>query len=187
MKQVRIAGRYAKSLIELAQEQNQLDTVYNDMQYLQAACKTSKEFYSMLQSPIIKADKKEKIVSAITEGKISNLTHTFNKLVISKGREVFLPEIAQAFIGQYKDIKNIVTATLTTATEASPAMQEQIKVKVAQALPGKAVELVTKIDESIIGGFILEVGGKVVNASISYDLKNIAKQFEKNDFVYNVR
>ena len=57
----RLAGRYAKSLIDLANEQNQLEPVYNDMLLLQSICKNSPEFVSILKSPVIPSDKKELI------------------------------------------------------------------------------------------------------------------------------
>ena len=63
----RLASRYAKSLIDLSVERNQLELVYADMKYLQAVCKASKEFMNFLVSPIIKADKKEAIITAIKE------------------------------------------------------------------------------------------------------------------------
>src|SRR5450432_3038641 len=119
----RLAGRYAKSLIDLAIEQNQLETVYKDMQYLQAVCKSSPEFVSIMRSPVIKADKKQNILSAITNGKISNLTASFNKLLVNKTREEYIPEIITAVIAQYNEIKGIHTVKLTTAT----ALSEELK------------------------------------------------------------
>src|SRR5580692_8626795 len=94
----RLAGRYAKSLIDLAIEKNQLDEVFQDMLFLQKVCSDNKDFVSMLKSPVINADKKEKILEAVTKGKVTVLTALFNKLLIKKGRETYLPEIAKAFI-----------------------------------------------------------------------------------------
>jgi F-type H+-transporting ATPase subunit delta len=70
----RLAARYAKSLIDLALEKDQLENVYNDMQYLQAVCKQSREFVGLLKSPVIKADKKDTILKSITAGKVGELT-----------------------------------------------------------------------------------------------------------------
>ena len=106
----RLAGRYAKSLIDLAIEKDQLEAVYKDMLFLQAACHGSKEFVSLLKSPVIKADKKDRILDAVTAGKIGVITTAFNKLLLKKGRESYLPEIISAFIDQYKAHKDIHTA-----------------------------------------------------------------------------
>ena len=103
----RLAARYAKSLIDLSIEKGQLENVFADMQWLQAVCKSSREFVNVLRSPVIKSDKKIKIVEAVTAGKISEMTNGFNRLLIKKGRESNLPEIINTFISQYKEYKNI--------------------------------------------------------------------------------
>src|SRR5688500_2012686 len=92
----RLSGRYAKSLIDLAQEKNQLEAVYKDMLYLQGVTKASREFVSLLKSPVIKADKKAQIIDAVTAGKVTELTTKFNRLLVTKGRESDLPEIVNA-------------------------------------------------------------------------------------------
>jgi F-type H+-transporting ATPase subunit delta len=183
----RLAGRYAKSLIDLAIEKNQLDTIYDDMLVLQSAIKGSKEFANLLKSPIIKADKKGKILDAITVGKISTITATFNTLLLHKGRESYLPEIVTAFIGQYKAYKHIYTVKLTTAMAIGDEVKNEIvsKVKAGQGLQN--IELDAQVDEALIGGFVLEVGDQLVDGSIAFDLHNIRKQFQNNDFIYKIR
>src|ERR1044072_9495658 len=110
----RLAGRYAKSLIDLAVERNELEAVYADMKYLQAVCKQSRDFVSLLKSPVISIDRKSKAITAVTKGNISELTAAFNQLLINKNREAFLPEIVEAFIDQYNEIKGIHKVKLTT-------------------------------------------------------------------------
>lgn len=183
----RLAGRYAKSLIDLAIEKNQLQAVYNDMLFLQEACKVSKEFVVLLKSPIIKADKKGKVLDAITGGKISVITATFNKLLLQKGREFYLPEIVTAFIDQYKQHLGIQTAKLTTAVPISEELKRSILDKIGAVRTGQTIELETAVDESLIGGFVLEVGDQLVDGSIAFDLRNIKKQFQNNDFIYKIR
>ena len=73
----RIAGRYAKSVIDLAVEKKQLEIVYKDMLFLRSVIKSSPEFVNLLKSPVIKADKKDKILEAITKGKVSILSLLF--------------------------------------------------------------------------------------------------------------
>ena len=183
----RLAGRYAKSLIDLAIEKDQLENVYSDMLYLQAVCDSSRDFVSLLKSPVIKADKKGKILDAITDGKVSVITATFNKLLLAKSRESILPEIVTAFIGQYKDFKGIHSVKLTTATAIGEDLKQSILAKIKADSGLGTIELNTEVREDLIGGFILEVGGRLVDASVSYDLKNIKKQFQNNDFIYKIR
>ena len=179
----RLAARYAKSLIDLSVERNQLEVVYADMKYLQAVCKASSEFVSFLASPIIKADKKLAIIIAVANGNIGELTTAFIKLLVVKGRESDLYEIAKAFISQYNEIKGILTVTLTTAVAISDELKQSIQAKVNSSQSSGSVELETKVNDKLIGGFVLEFDNKLVDASILRDLNDVKKQFLQNNFV----
>lgn len=183
----RLAARYAKSLLDLAVEKGQLEKVYADMVWLQDVCKQSRDFANMLRSPIIKADVKGKILKAVTQAHISEMTSAFNQLLVTKNRESFLPEICAAFIHTYKEQKGIKTIQLTTATTVSEEVKQSILAQVKKAGAYSAVELQEKVDPSLIGGFVLQVDDKLIDASIAYDLRAIAKQFENNDFVYKIK
>lgn len=183
----RLASRYAKSLLDLAVEKGQLEAVFADMLLLQQICKSSRDFVNLLRSPIVKADAKKKIVSAVTTGKISALTSSFNALLISKGRESNLPEIITSFINQYKAHKNIHTVKLATAVPVGDDLRKAVIDQVRKASGYTNIELEEKVDENLIGGFVLQVGDKLVDASIAYDLRTIARQFENNDFIYKIR
>lgn len=183
----RLATRYAKALIGLAVEKGQLETVFTDIQWLHSVCKSNRDFVNVLRSPVIKADVKKKVIEAVTTGRIGETTAAFNKLIITKGRESNLPEIAAAFIEAYKEKKNIHTIRLTTAIPVSDTMKDAIFAQVKKSAGFQNIELEEKVDADLIGGFVLQIGDKMVDASIAYDLRAIAKQFENNDFIYKVR
>ena len=187
MSNPRLADRYAKSLVDLSIEKNQLDAVRADMLYIQAVCKASRDFLNMLKSPIIKADQKEKIVSAVINGKVSELTTLFSNLLVKKGRESDLPEIANAFIQQYNKLKGIHQVKLITAAPVSDELKKSIEASVQKANNFATVELEALVDEKLIGGFVLEFDNKQVDASIASDLRAIRKQFMENQFVSNIR
>lgn len=183
----RLSARYAKALLDLAIEKGQLDTVYNDMLFLDAACRSSRELVSLLRSPIIKVDKKGKILEAITAGKISDTTASFNRLLMGKEREAYLPEIASAFIDQYKAYKGIRTVKLTTAAPVGEEVKHAILEKLKSARGIQQVDLRTEVNAELIGGFVLEIGDELVDASVAFELNNIRKQFQNNDFIYKIR
>lgn len=187
MQNPRLAGRYAKSLIDLATEQNQLQTVYADMKYLQAVCKSNADFVAVLRSPIIKEDKKSKIVEAVTTGKVSALTAAFNALLMKKGREENLPEIINAFIDHYNGINGIRKVKLTTATPITDEMKASIVAQISGNTPADKIELETAIREELIGGFVVESEGTLIDASILRDLKDVRKQFLNNDYIHKLR
>lgn len=183
----RLAARYAKSLIDLATEKGQLDAVYADAKYLQAVTKESREFTNLLRSPVIKADKKQSIINAVTNGKVNALTTAFNTLLVNKGRESDLPEIMDAFVEQYNALKGIHKAKLITAVPVSEELKNAIVGKTKAEAGLSNVELETVVDDSIIGGFLLEYNNNLVDASILRDLKDIKKQFNQNVYIQNIR
>jgi F-type H+-transporting ATPase subunit delta len=187
MRNPRLASRYAKSLLDLAVERGQLEQVYGDMLYLQQVTKASRDFLNLLRSPIVSSEKKLAAIDAVVSKNVSPLTLAFANLLVKKNREGELPEIIDAFIQQYKEEKGIHTVKLTTAVAVSDAIKAQLVEQVKKTSGMQNIELETTVDPNIIGGFVLQTGDKLVDASIAYDLKQISRQFENNDFVYKMR
>jgi len=187
MNNPRLATRYAKSIIDLAVEQNQLDAVYNDMKFILRICKSNPDFVAVLRSPIIKPTSKGKIIESITRERVSALTSAFIKLLVTKTREINLPEIAAAFVDQYNTINNIHKVKITTAVEMSETLRASILAKVTTNTPSGTIDLETAVNPELIGGFVLETAGKLLDASILRDLKDVRKQFLNNDYLHKIR
>lgn len=179
----RLASRYAKALLDLAVEQNAVDSTLQDIRVLDAASKQSREFTNMLRSPIINAGKKQEILTAILGGKMTALTQGFINLLVSKGREANMPEIAESFIAQYKVMKNIKTVKLTTATPISDTVKQSIIKNVVASVHNGEIEVKEVVDPNIIGGFILQMDDKLVDASVRRDLNDVKAQFQQNIYV----
>lgn len=176
----RIASRYAKSLLDFAQESDKLDAVKTDMEVLDKALE-SRELKMLLKSPIVSENKKKDVFQAIFSDKLSETTMTFFNIILNKGREEFIPAISNAFGSQYKKLKGISTVKLTTASPISEANLEAIKAKLLSSNEtDKHVEIETAVDPSIIGGFVLEIGDKLYNDSIAYKLSQMKKNFNGN-------
>ena len=187
MNNPRLAGRYGKSLLGLAVEQNQLDAVYADMKFLQSVFKSNPDFTAVFTSPVINADKKEKIIESITTGRVSNLTASFIKLLIRKTRESVLPQIVHAFIEQYNELKDIHKVKLTTAVPMSKEIQDTIIAKIRANTTVQNIELETAVEDELIGGFKLELGNILVDATVLRDLNDVKKQFKSNEYIQRLR
>ena len=125
-----VANRYAKSLMELAVENKQLEAVRADMKTIEQVCAENREFELFLNSPVIKTDKKITVLSTLFKGKISDITLSFLNLITSKHRESYIHDIALAFDEQYKTNKNIFTAVVTSAK----GLDNTTKLKVIELL-----------------------------------------------------
>lgn len=170
-----VANRYAKSLIDLAVEQNKLEQIHEDMQGFKSSLE-SRELLSMLKSPIINSSKKISAFKAVFGGKIDEMTMSFFNLVMKKGRESALPEITNAFIEQYRAKKNISSAKVITATKLTQEKLEAIKASLSKS-GTTTFEIEEEVDESLIGGFVIEMGDKKYDASVKHKLDKLRKTF----------
>src|SRR5438270_2107068 len=174
MQNPRLASQYEKSLLDLAVEKDQLEQVHNDMLILQRMIRSSRELVALLRSPVVSPDKKQSVILALTNGRVSDMTAAFIRLLINKLREETLPEVITAFIQQYKQHKNIHTVKLTTAVPVSEEVKKAIVSQVqATGHDMQNIELETAVDPSLIGGFVLQSGDKLVDASVSNSLKEV--------------
>ncbi|WDF67979.1 F0F1 ATP synthase subunit delta [Sphingobacterium oryzagri] len=171
-----VASRYAKSLLELAQEQGQLDAVKKDLEQIIAVLKANNEIQAVLKNPIISHDKKRSILLALFDGKANPLIISFFTILVNKGRADILIDIAQAFVREYNQVKGIVNATVLSATALSEENLNELQAKIAQEI-GAQVLLNNKVDASVIGGFVLRVGDKQIDASIAGKLQKLEKYF----------
>jgi F-type H+-transporting ATPase subunit delta len=181
----RIAGRYAKSLLEMAQEQQKLDRVVGDVEAFQRATQ-NRDLFLLLKSPIVNADKKLSALQALFGGKYDELTMAFLRILVQKGREPFLTDIAQEFLAQYKRLKHITTVKVTTAEPLSKASLQALKQKLEADAEIETVELETAVDETLIGGFVLEMGDHIYDASVQHKLDNLRRQFTGNEYVSQI-
>ena len=179
MRKSKVTLRYAKSILSLSKEMNKIEDVYSDMLYIKNLCSQSKEFSLLLKSPIVKTDLKLKIFEEIFSDKISQLSMAFISLVTKKRRESLLVNISSDILTLYKEEKNITQATITTAI----ALDKDLKSDVIQFIKAHAtqnVELNEVINEKIIGGAIISIGDKQLDASVSTKIKNLKQTFNKN-------
>jgi len=182
----RIASRYAKSLIELAQEQNKLEAVTEDMKSFKTLLE-NRDLYLLLKSPVVGTDKKKQIFKVLFEGKFDKLTSAFLDLLTTKVRESYVPEIVTEYLAQYKRLMHISTVTITTATELDEKTLGAIKSKLLESkATDEKVEIVSVVDPNLIGGFVLEFDDKIYDASLSSKLEDLKRQFRDNLYVSQV-
>lgn len=179
MSEIQVASRYAKSIIDLAVEQNVLEEVKNDIELFVSTCRANPALQAILKNPIISLDKKASILKGIFGDKLNKMILSFFKIVIRKGRSEILYATGKEFLNQYNVLKNIVQARVTSASALSAENIKEIEEVVKEATKGE-VYLTTEVDPDLIGGFILKVGDKQFDASLSSKLNKLKKEFAHN-------
>ena len=172
MSEFRIASRYAKSLLILCKEQNLVEEINNDMSFINSTIHKVRDFSLMLKSPIIKDNTKAKIIEAVFKGKIHSLTLSFIQLVTKKARASILGPITTEFKQQYLVFKGIQEVSLTTTFKVDPVLKKEFEDAVRR-LTNKTPYLTEKVSEDIIGGFVLDIGDRRIDASIKSNLEKI--------------
>ena len=170
-------ARYAKSLIDLSTEQNALEQIKNDMVFFEQVVDDNSELEAILKNPIVPLDKKAGILNDLFGSKVHQITNSFLKLVVNKGRAAILFDTAKQFIAQYNAIKGIVTAEVTSAIALTDASKAEVVALVKKEIGANEVIVKEKVDEKLIGGFILKVGDKQFDASIASGLNKLKKEF----------
>lgn len=139
--------------------------------------KENRDFELMLNSPVVPQDKKAAVLEAIFKGKVSEISDNLFKLLADKKREPYLTLIAEEFLAEYNTINNIQVATLFTAVEVSDSVKKAAKELVAKAT-GKTVLLEEKVQENLIGGYILRVEDVQLDASVKSQLNKLSIKFK---------
>ncbi|MBD3749913.1 MAG: ATP synthase F1 subunit delta [Sphingobacteriales bacterium] len=178
MSEIKVATRYAKSLIDLALEQNALEEIKGDMQLFADTMKANSELRAVVKNPIIPLDKKNAILKAIFGEKIHKVTSAFLKIVVDKGRAEIIYGVAKEFLNEYNQHKNIVTAYVTSAATLTDTARKEIISKI-KAVTGGEVILNETVDSKLIGGFVLTVGDKQFDSSIASSLGRLKKDFSQ--------
>lgn len=181
MSELRIASRYAKSLLELAQEQKSVSKVAKDIEMFESICESNRDFVVMLKNPIINHTHKLAILQKLFKGKVEKLTLSLFEILTRKSREKYLPEIARAFREQYNVMQGIVEASVTTVAPLSAALKKELNTILKKLTGDSKVDLKEVIDPEIIGGFILKIGDKQIDDSVSSRLQAIKLQFKESN------
>ena len=169
--QSRAAIRYAKAIYEIADEENLIKEIFNDMIRINKLNRDSSDFKNLLSNSIIdNFDKKKAILSLLQKNNF--ITEKLLDLLIHNKRVAIISDIASCFIQLYNKNNNIKEAIVITASPIDKDLEKKIlsQIKIPAA---KSITLTNLIDSSIIGGFIIRYDGKEYNASIKQNLKNL--------------
>ncbi len=170
-----VAARYAKSLIELAKEKNVVEAVYEDMKLFKDTADKNRGLMLALKSPVVRHEKKLAILKAIFQDKVNPVSFSIFTIITKKNRESILDAIADEFITAYNEYQGIQKATVITSTPLTEELRKQFNNIVATAT-GKTVELEEKVDPSLIGGYLLRVNDRQIDASLRSRLNELKLQ-----------
>jgi F-type H+-transporting ATPase subunit delta len=178
MARARAAIRYAKAVLDLANNQNTAEVLNDDMTLIANTIAENAELGNMLESPVIRSSVKKASLLAIFKD-ANALTKSLVDTLIQNKRLSILGAVAEKYTQLYDELRGSEIATVTTAVPLTGELELKVLAKVKE-LTDKAVELENIVDESILGGFILRIGDKQYNASIANQLNKLKREFTLN-------
>lgn len=174
----RAAIRYAKAVLSLASDQKTAEAVNNDMKLIANTIADNMELSEMLNNSVIKSDSKKGVLLAVFPN-LNEVSKGLFNLLISNKRLNILSDVATKYSVLFDKLNGKEVAKVTTAISMTDELEVKVLAKVKE-LTNKAVELENIVDESILGGFILRVGDKQYDASISNKLNKLKREFSLN-------
>ena len=168
-----VAGRYASALFELAQEAKAVDAVLRDLDGFDALVRESPDLARLLVNPVFGAEDQLRAIGAVLDrAGIKGLTSNFIRLVASNRRLFALPAMITAYRELVARARGIVRAQVTLAEQPSQRILDDVKAALREVARAE-VTVDVAIDPSLIGGLVVKMGSRMVDASVRTKLNSI--------------
>merc|ERR1712072_1357158 len=168
------AEPYAEALLDLAKSNDSLKETTNDMNIVSQFLANSSDLKKFLGNPLITRESKKNVVKDIIGEQIAESTLKFLLLLVDRNRIQVLDSIAQKFLELSYKQESIEIAKITSSIQLSADQQKSIAEKLKVITGAKQIKLALKIDASLIGGFTIEIGSKMIDTSIRGQLRQIS-------------
>ncbi|MDP2307226.1 MAG: ATP synthase F1 subunit delta [Pseudomonadota bacterium] len=168
-----LARRYAKSMLEIGREENQVDRFGDDLQRFGRLIEGTPELRNVMSNPVFTHAERRAVLDRFTPGlALHPITINFLRLLLDKDRFAALSNIVREYRALSDAEAGRVRATVTTAAELTPVMREAVGRALTQTT-GKKVVLESRVDPSLLGGLVAQVGGRVYDASLRTRLERL--------------
>uniref|UniRef100_A0A832M2P9 ATP synthase subunit delta n=1 Tax=Oscillatoriales cyanobacterium SpSt-402 TaxID=2282168 RepID=A0A832M2P9_9CYAN len=169
-----ILERYAQALLSVAQDNNIVDQVGQDVNTILSLLKDSQDLKDFLASPVFKAEDKKAVLTRVLGDSIHPYTRNFLLVLVDRRRVVLLEGICKEFQALLRKLNQIVLAEITSVNELTDDQKQALQEKVIALTGARSVELETKLDPDLIGGVIIKIGSQVIDASLRGQLRRIS-------------
>jgi F-type H+-transporting ATPase subunit delta len=168
-----LAGRYAVALFELARDQDALDVVAADLGGFRSLLQQSADLRRLIDSPVLSREEQGRAVTALAaRAGFAGLTQQFLGLLAHKRRLFALPEIITAYLAMLGEHKGEVSAEVTSAVALSDEQVAAVREQLSKAV-GQSVTLATVVDPDLLGGLVVRVGSRMIDASVRTTLRRL--------------
>lgn len=169
-----LAERYATALFDLADERKELDAVADDLRGLGALLRESADLRRLVRSPVLRREEQGRAIAALGErAGLRPLTRNFLGLLARNRRLFALPEMIASFLATLARRRGEVTAEVVAAAPLTPAQRERLGEELRKAA-GQKVAIELRVDPNLLGGLVVRIGSRLVDASLKNRLDRLA-------------
>jgi F-type H+-transporting ATPase subunit delta len=172
-KNLKIAQPYAEAFLELASK-GSLETVITDLTCLSSSLTESADLDKFLANPLVNCERKKTVLTSIFNEKIDIKTLRFLLVLCDRGRISYLGSIVSKAIELAYKAASIEIVTLTSSTAFSASQQETLISKLKKMTGAEQIKLETKVNPELIGGFVVQIGSKIIDTSIKGQLRQLS-------------
>lgn len=173
--QTALAQRYANSLYSIARTESKVDAVEQDVRLIAELLKTNSQFGEFLSSPVQKRQQKAELIQNVFKGKVQELTLNLMGLLVRNWRAGLLPFVINEFELLMEKSKGLQRASITSAKPLDDSQVNHIDEIMSKKFGTKFIWTRT-VDSSLVAGFRIRIGDKVIDHSLSLKLKELEKQ-----------
>ena len=170
---------YAEAFLQVANDLDQTEEIVTQVKEIINLVNESPDLEKAFSSPILEKESKKEILIQLFSEKINQSLLNLLKLLADRQRIGIIIPILERFLELYRENRNIALAKVTSAVELSDEQKDLIKNKISAIAGTERLELVTKTDSTLIGGFIASVGSKVIDASLSSQIRKLGLALSK--------
>ncbi len=168
-----VGRRYAEAIFEIAESNNSVKNVYEALNSLMESYKTDKDFKNFIDHPLITNEEKKEALEKIYHKENEEVKHIIFYL-LDKNRIANIREIVAEYLKIYYAKNQILDVEATFAVKLSKEQRERLIQKLEMKTK-KKINLVEKVDASIIGGGILKIGDRIIDGTVRTQLDSLVK------------
>ena len=174
-----IESSYGDALFELALEQNELDSVAEQVDILAQSFAENPELLKLLTHPKISKEEKISVIENIFKGRFFDDIVGFLVIITEKDRGAEIENILRYFRAKVREYKKIGVARVVSAVELTKEQKARVEEKLLQQTSYESFEVDYSVDASLIGGMVIRIGDRVVDSSIRTKLDTMTKSLRK--------
>lgn len=170
---------YGEALFDLAVETGSIEPLAEQIKTTERAFSENPEFLELLTHPKITKDEKLSVVEAVFKGRVDDAVTGLLTVIVEKGRCAEIPAVFANFLEKVREYRKIGVAKVVSATELTTEQKKRIEEKLLSQTAYESFEMQYTVDKTLIGGMVIRIGDRVVDASIKSKIERMAASLSK--------